>query len=101
MWRILRESQSLGASSGERGFEAMRHVSVVKGAVVVRLAKRLYSRKALEAAAEEFSASCCSSSIRQRGNFFEVTLKPKSRGLCREETGMLFCNFALAGMQQP
>ena len=77
----------------------MRHVSVVKGVVVVRLAKRIYSRKALEAAAEEFSAAC-GSDIRQRGNFFEITLKPKSRGLCRKETGMLFCNFAIAGMQQ-
>ena len=77
----------------------MRHVSVRKGAVVVRLAKRLYPRKVLEAAAKEFSAAC-DSDIRLRGKFFEITLKPKSSGLCVKETGLLFCNFALAGMQQ-
>ncbi len=76
----------------------MQHVSVEKGKLVVRLNSSFYSKKAVTRAAEEFS-NACDSKITRRGKFFCICLLPRSKELCIKETGLLFCNFALAAMQ--
>jgi len=76
----------------------MQHVSLKNGAVIVKLNRQFYSREALDKAAKEFCNACNSKTTKQ-GNFFQVILLPRSKGLYRKETGLAFCNFALAAMQ--
>ena len=77
----------------------VEYVSVKEGKILVMLNANFYSQKALEQAAKKFCTTC-DSKIEKKDDFFEVCLSPKQEELCKKETGLLFCDFAIAEIQK-